>query len=265
MKRPTCDLQDTEKRSLSPSALSDICSSVLLALGRGGLTAAISSTLPSFPEASLDCMVEKLIEGVETEEDLQYVRERNIEEFMRPIQCRKRLEAWRRKGPMTDPTDHWMLSTEKEVLCEGNSFVDGLAVLFSCYYNFNLQYRPDAAGTLEFIQSAATERLLSHNRARPLHVTDCRQCYDGASVMSGVRGGVQALHQKQLARYVPYSHCYNHQLHLVVVHGMQSELCAQRFFDLVRSLHKFFQHHHMSQKYEILKGCLKSDGQATMR
>lgn len=45
------------------------------------------------------------------------------------------------------------------------------------------------------------------------------QCYDGACVMSGVRGGVQALLQKKLARYVPYIHCYNHQLHLVVVHA----------------------------------------------
>ena len=56
------------------------------------------------------------------------------------------------------------------------------------------------------------------------------QCYDGASVMSGVRGGVQALLQKKLARYVPYVHCYNHQLHLIVVHAMQSEPCAKRFF-----------------------------------
>lgn len=68
------------------------------------------------------------------------------------------------------------------------------------------------------------------------------QCYDGASVMSGVRGGVQALLQKKLARYVPYIHCYNHQLHLVVVHAMQSEPCAKRFFDLSSSLYKFFQH-----------------------
>ncbi|KAM3621706.1 uncharacterized protein V6R79_014779 [Siganus canaliculatus] len=76
------------------------------------------------------------------------------------------------------------------------------------------------------------------------------QCYDGASVMSGVRGGVQALLQKKLARYVPYIHCYNHQLHLVVVHAMQSEPCAKRFFDLSGSLYKFFQHHHVSQKYD---------------
>lgn len=76
------------------------------------------------------------------------------------------------------------------------------------------------------------------------------QCYDGASVMSGVRGGVQALLQKKLCRYVPYIHCYNHQLHLVVVHAMQSEPCAKRFFDLSSSLYHFFQHHYVTRKYD---------------
>lgn len=58
------------------------------------------------------------------------------------------------------------------------------------------------------------------------------QCYDGASVLSGVRGGVPALLQKKLARHITYIHCYNHQLHLVVVHAMQEEPCAKKFFDL---------------------------------
>lgn len=45
------------------------------------------------------------------------------------------------------------------------------------------------------------------------------QCYDGALVMSEIRGGVQAMLQ-------------NKHLHLVVVHDIQSEPCAKRFFDL---------------------------------
>ncbi|KAJ8364568.1 hypothetical protein SKAU_G00133990 [Synaphobranchus kaupii] len=58
----------------------------------------ILSTLPSIPEESLGRMVAKLIhQGAETEEDLQYVREQVIEEFIRPIQCRKRLDAWKHK------------------------------------------------------------------------------------------------------------------------------------------------------------------------
>lgn len=81
------------------------------------------------------------------------------------------------------------------------------------------------------------------------------QCYDGASVMSGVQGGVQALVQKKLDRYIPYIHCYNHQLHLVVVHAMQGVPSARRFFDLSGSLYKFFRHHYVSENYDA--PCLK--------
>uniref|UniRef100_A0A3Q1GW72 HAT C-terminal dimerisation domain-containing protein n=1 Tax=Acanthochromis polyacanthus TaxID=80966 RepID=A0A3Q1GW72_9TELE len=77
------------------------------------------------------------------------------------------------------------------------------------------------------------------------------QCYDGASVMSGVKGGVQALIQKKIGKDIPYIHCYNHQLHLVVVHAMQAEPCAKAFFDLSGSLHSFFHRHYMSQNYDV--------------
>ncbi|KAI6661790.1 hypothetical protein LOD99_9857 [Oopsacas minuta] len=43
------------------------------------------------------------------------------------------------------------------------------------------------------------------------------QCYDGASVMSGRKGGVQTLIQEELHRKVPYVHCFNHRLHLVIM------------------------------------------------
>ena len=58
------------------------------------------------------------------------------------------------------------------------------------------------------------------------------QCYDGAAVMSGIRGGVQALLQKKVGKDTPYIHRYSHQLHLAVVHVMQTEPCAKTFFDL---------------------------------
>ncbi|XP_070405664.1 zinc finger protein 862-like [Nothobranchius furzeri] len=77
------------------------------------------------------------------------------------------------------------------------------------------------------------------------------QCYDGAYVMSGVRGGVQALLQKKVGKDIPYIHCYNHQLHLAVVHAMQAEPCAKTFFDLSGSLHSFFHRHYVSQNYDV--------------
>lgn len=77
------------------------------------------------------------------------------------------------------------------------------------------------------------------------------QCYDGASVMSGIRGGVQALLQNKLARFIAYIHCYNHQLNVVVVYAIQSEPKDQTkiFFDLSSSLYMFFQHHYVSEKF----------------
>lgn len=62
------------------------------------------------------------------------------------------------------------------------------------------------------------------------------QCYDGASVMSGKRGGVQQILQE---REVPYVHCFNHQLHLVVIHAMSSENAPQAFFDVCDMLYGF--------------------------
>lgn len=43
------------------------------------------------------------------------------------------------------------------------------------------------------------------------------QCHDGASVMSRKDGGVQKLLQDHFGRMIPYVHCFNHPLHLVVV------------------------------------------------
>lgn len=65
------------------------------------------------------------------------------------------------------------------------------------------------------------------------------QCYDGASVMSGVHGGLQAKLQQRLSKEIPYIHCYNHQLHLVVVHAISSDIKLQNFFDICGSLYNF--------------------------
>lgn len=66
------------------------------------------------------------------------------------------------------------------------------------------------------------------------------QCYDGAPVMSGKDGGVQALIQKQLKRKIPYVHCSNHRLHLVVVKCLECEDRVQQFFDHCSTLYNFF-------------------------
>jgi hypothetical protein len=50
----------------------------------------------------------------------------------------------------------WMVSIEGKVVCQlkssCDSFATGLAVMFGCYYNYNLHYQEAAGSTLEFIQ-----------------------------------------------------------------------------------------------------------------
>uniref|UniRef100_A0A8C4TBA5 Uncharacterized protein n=1 Tax=Erpetoichthys calabaricus TaxID=27687 RepID=A0A8C4TBA5_ERPCA len=59
----------------------------------------ILSVISSLPEEPLNQLVEKLIGlGVESFEDLMYVKEEDILEFIQPIQCRKLLNAWKHHG-----------------------------------------------------------------------------------------------------------------------------------------------------------------------
>ena len=76
------------------------------------------------------------------------------------------------------------------------------------------------------------------------------QCYDGASVMSGRHGGVQAKLQEMLQREIPYVHCYNHQLHLVVVHAISEDVKVQQFFDICSSLYNFTRKHTVAAIYD---------------
>ncbi len=66
------------------------------------------------------------------------------------------------------------------------------------------------------------------------------QCYDGASVMSGNKGGIRALIQKKLKRKIPYLHCFNHQLHLIVIALISAIFYVRQFFDYCRLIHKIF-------------------------
>lgn len=75
------------------------------------------------------------------------------------------------------------------------------------------------------------------------------QCYDGASVMSGRKGGVQALLQNKLGRKIPYVHCYNHRLHLVVMKVTTNDE-IQKFFSQCTTLYNFFKKGNVRNIYE---------------
>lgn len=57
--------------------------------------------------------------------------------------------------------------------------------------------------------------------------------------MSGRHGGVQKLLQNKLDRNIQYIHCFNHQLHLVLIHAMSSEAAVTDFFGVCNMLYNF--------------------------
>ncbi len=64
------------------------------------------------------------------------------------------------------------------------------------------------------------------------------QCYDGASVMSGSTGGVQAKISEKLGRSIPYVHCFNHKLHLIIKHVVSVIKDVDEFFTYCNIIHK---------------------------
>jgi hypothetical protein len=89
------------------------------------------------------------------------------------------------------------------------------------------------ADALSTVILSALEKL----QLNPQHIIS--QCYDGAAVMSGKHGGVQKKLQERLKKIIPYVHCYNHQLHLVVVHAISQEPKVQQYFDICSALYNF--------------------------
>ncbi|XP_069465605.1 zinc finger MYM-type protein 1-like [Ambystoma mexicanum] len=72
----------------------------------------------------------------------------------------------------------------------------------------------------------------------------CGQGYDGASVMSGARGGLQAKIKDYLGDhlYAPYIHCPAHQINLVLVHAAENRASptTKCFFAVIQSVYTYF-------------------------
>ena len=99
---------------------------------------------------------------------------------------------------------------------------------------------------------------LRNNGLDPMKILS--QCYDGASVMGGHLGGVQRLLQNELGKEVPYIHCFNHQLHLVIIRALEVNDFARHFFDMCDSLYKFTRRYAVAVIYkgEKLKRLLET-------
>ena len=66
------------------------------------------------------------------------------------------------------------------------------------------------------------------------------QCYDGASVMSGEDGGLQALLSDFCKRFIVYIHCFCHRLHLAVESILENIEDVSQYFSTVTTLYAFF-------------------------
>lgn len=76
------------------------------------------------------------------------------------------------------------------------------------------------------------------------------QCYDGANVMKGDYNGIQTIVQQKLNRIIPYVHCFNHRLHLVVIAAIEKINAPSLFFGEIKMLYNFFRRWKVKQIYE---------------
>ena len=90
-----------------------------------------------------------------------------------------------------------------------------------------------AKGLMEIISKTLSEMGLSLDSV-------AAQCYDGASVMSGERGGLQTLFCAACGRYILYVHCYCHRLHLVVTDILDSLQDMKNHYSILSKLYNFF-------------------------
>ena len=61
---------------------------------------------------------------------------------------------------------------------------------------------------------------------------------------------MQKLLEDKLGKVIPYVRCFNHQLHLVVVHAMETVPQARNFFLLCEQFCVFFKRHFLCNIYD---------------
>jgi len=82
------------------------------------------------------------------------------------------------------------------------------------------------------------------------------ETYDGASVMSGKNGGVQALFRQEVPQAI-YVHCYNHRLNLVISDVCKNIATVKMFFDIVENLYVFVSGSAIHSKFMEIQTIMK--------
>jgi hypothetical protein len=95
--------------------------------------------------------------------------------------------------------------------------------------------RSDAASLFGVVQNVFSEVGLSFSMLRG-------QCYDGASTMAGQHTGL-ATRILELQPLAPFTHCWNHQFNLILVHACSPVKHVRNTLNTVQSVYKFFCSH----------------------
>lgn len=76
------------------------------------------------------------------------------------------------------------------------------------------------------------------------------QCYDGAAVMNGYKSGVAKRLQDILNKIIPYVHCFNHRLRLVIIDTVKQIQSIKAFFEQIQLIYTSFKKPKIKKLYE---------------
>lgn len=76
------------------------------------------------------------------------------------------------------------------------------------------------------------------------------QCYDGAPVMNGYKSGVAKRLEVCLEKSIPYIHCFNHRLRLVIIETVKVVDSIKEFFEVIQMIYTAFKKPKIAKLYE---------------
>lgn len=130
-----------------------------------------------------------------------------------------------------------------ENLCIGARFVNSLGNVNELCFALNKRESANAESITNSIYITLTKLNIPLNKLISFS-------FDRANVMSGANAGVQRLLSDRLQREIPYTHCFNHQLHLAVIEIVSNSNYAIRTFDYCEQLYVFFKRLAVASRYE---------------
>uniref|UniRef100_A0A3B1IPE7 C2H2-type domain-containing protein n=1 Tax=Astyanax mexicanus TaxID=7994 RepID=A0A3B1IPE7_ASTMX len=147
---------------------------LIMSLLTEDVSAAILAVLPNLQEQTLSSLLEKLASiGVECKSDLRLVKEEDLQEYLRPIQCRKLLQ--RSSNQPTISTPSTSSPTDRSRVIDLSTWLDKFKVPWSkmpqgIKLSINAQQRPTPRDRREMIRVIVDEiRLIEPNPTR----SDC--------------------------------------------------------------------------------------------